>query len=77
MFPESAADAAAVNPKGIKTLLTNGLIKFLIKGSPAFNGPCSPPRNPPDFRISLDNLISVDKLFAKALRRFATCLPIS
>ena len=81
MFPESAADAAAVNPKGIKTLLTNGLIKFLIKGSPAFNGPCSPPRNPPDCIVVdnwvFDNLISVDKLFAKALRRFATCLPIS
>ena len=26
----SAADAAAVNPKGIKTLLANGLITFLL-----------------------------------------------
>ena len=28
--PASAADAAAVNPKGIKTLLANGLITFLL-----------------------------------------------
>ena len=27
-IPASAADAAAVNPKGIKTLLANGLITF-------------------------------------------------
>ena len=29
MYSCSAADAAAVNPKGIKTLLPNGLITFL------------------------------------------------
>ena len=29
-IPASAADAAAVNPKGIKTLLANGLITFFI-----------------------------------------------
>ena len=29
-IPESAADAAAVNPKGIKTLLANNLITFLL-----------------------------------------------
>ena len=29
-IPASAADAAAVNPKGIKTLLANGLITFLL-----------------------------------------------
>ena len=29
-IPASAADAAAVNPDGIKTLLDNGLIKFLL-----------------------------------------------
>ena len=27
-IPESAVDAVPVNPKGIKTLLANGLIKF-------------------------------------------------
>ena len=44
-----AADAAAVNPNGIKTLLANGLITFFISGNPVFNnGPRSLPRNPPD-----------------------------
>ena len=33
-IPASAADAAAVNPKGTKTLLANGLITFFIKGNP-------------------------------------------
>ena len=48
-IPASAADAAVVNPKGIKTLLANGLITFFIKGNPVFsNGPRSLPRNPPD-----------------------------
>ena len=44
-IPASAADAAAVNPNGIKTLLAHGLITFFINGNPVFsNGP----RNPPD-----------------------------
>ena len=33
-IPASAADAAAVNPKGNKTLLANGLITFFINGNP-------------------------------------------
>ena len=33
-IPTSAADAAAVNPRGIKTLLANGLITFFINGNP-------------------------------------------
>ena len=33
---ESAADAAAVNPNGIKKLLSNGLIPFFINGNPFF-----------------------------------------
>ena len=46
---ESVADAAAVNPNGIKTLLVNGLSTFLIKGNPFFsNSPKSLPKNPPD-----------------------------
>ena len=46
-IPASAADAAAVNPNGIKTLLANGLITFFINGKPVFNnGPRSLPRNP-------------------------------
>ena len=48
-IPASAADAAAINPKGIKTLLVNGLITSFINGNPVFsNGPRSLPRNPPD-----------------------------
>ena len=48
-IPASTADAAAVNPKGIKILLANDLITFFISGNPAFsNGPRSLPRKPPD-----------------------------
>ena len=40
----SVADAAAVNPNGIKTLLANRLSTFPIKCKPVFcNGPKSPP----------------------------------
>ena len=47
-IPASAADAA-VNPKGIKTLLVNGLVTFFINGNPLFsNGPKSLPRIPAD-----------------------------
>ena len=45
----SIADAAAVNPNGIKTLLTNRFNTFFIKGNPVFsNGSKSLPKNPPD-----------------------------
>ena len=48
----SVDDAAAVNRKGIKKNLANGLITFFIKGNPAFNnGPKSPPRNPPVYQL--------------------------
>ena len=48
-IPASAADAAAVKPNGVKTLLASGLITFFINGNPAFsNGPRSQPRNTPD-----------------------------
>ena len=58
-------DAAAVNPERIKTLLTNGLITFDIKGNPVFsNGSSNPTRNPPDCIILnnwiFDNLASAD-----------------
>ena len=43
-IPASAADATAVNPNGIKTLLANGLITFFINGNPVFN---NGPRNLP------------------------------
>ena len=45
-IPSSAADVAAVNPKGIKTLLANGLITFFINHNPVFNnGPSKLPKN--------------------------------
>ena len=48
-IPASAADAAAVSPKGIKILLDNGLITFFINRNPLFNnGPSDLPKNPPD-----------------------------
>ena len=81
-IPASTADAVAVNPKGIKKLLANVLITFFINGNPVFsNGPSNQRRNPPDC-IILDNwvfdkLISVDKWFAKTLRRFATCILVN
>ena len=33
-IPASAADAAAVDPQGIKMLLANGLITFFINDNP-------------------------------------------
>ena len=48
-IPASAADAAAVNPKGTKTLLANGLITFFINGNLVFSdGQSNLRRNPPD-----------------------------
>ena len=47
-----SADAALVNPNGIKTLLANGYRKFFIKGRLVFkNGPRGLPKNPPDCTI--------------------------
>ena len=81
-IPLSAADAATINPNGIKTLLANDLITIFIKDNPVFsNGPSNLPRNPPDCIIldnwAFDNLISVDERFAKALRRLKTCLLVN
>ena len=78
-IPASAADAAAVKPIGIKTLLANGLITVFRNSNPVFsNGPRSLATNPHDCTILNNsvfyNLISVAELFAKDLRRFATCL---
>ena len=48
----TAAAAAAVNPKGIKTLLVNGLITLFINGNPVFSsGANNLPKNPPDWII--------------------------
>ena len=81
-IPASAADAATVNPNGIKTLLANDLTTFFMNGSPLFNnGPRSLPRNPPDFMILdnwvFDNLMPVGQLFVKTLQKFATCLLVN
>ena len=44
----SADTAAAVNPNGIKTFLTNGLSTFTTKSNPDFrNGPTNLRRNNP------------------------------
>ena len=54
-IPASAADAVGVSPKGINTLLVNGVITFFINGNPVFNkGPSNLPKNPPDC-IIFDN----------------------
>ena len=75
----SAANVSAVNPNGVKTLLANELITFVINCNPVFNiGPRNIPRNTPDCIILnnwvFDSIISVDELIAKALQRFATYL---
>ena len=45
----SVANAAVINPNGVKTLLANGLSTFSIKGNPVFsNRPKSLPKNPTD-----------------------------
>ena len=80
--PASAADAAAVNPKEINTLLANAVITFFISGNPVFNkGPSNLPKNPPDCIIFdnwvFENLMSTDKLLANALRMLETCLFVS
>ena len=81
-IPASAADAAAVNPKGIKTLLANDLITSFINCNPVFsNGPSNLLRNPPDWiifdNLVFDNFISADEWFAKDLQRFETCLSVN
>ena len=54
-IPASAAAAAAVNPKGIKTLLANGLTTSFLNGNLVFsNGPSNLPKSPPGC-IILDN----------------------
>ena len=81
-MPESAADAAAVSPKGINTLLANGVITFFINGNPVFNkGPSNLPKNPPDCIIFdnwvFENLILTDELLENALRMLETCLSVN
>ena len=75
----SVADAAAVNPNGIKTILAHGLSTFFIKGKAVFsNGPKSPPKNPLDCPILynwiFDDFILADESFLKALESLKTCV---
>ena len=69
----SVADAYAINTNGIKTVLSNVLSRFPIKGNPVFsNGPKSLPKNPPDCPILynwvFDSFILADEPFEKAFR---------
>ena len=78
----SDADAAAVNPDGIKTLLANGLRTFPIKGNRVFsNGRKSLPKNLLDCTILcnwvFDDFILAKKLSAKALRSFENCVLVN
>ena len=75
---ESAADATAVNTNGIKTLLANAFITFIINSKPTFiDGPRRLPRNSPYCIILsscvFDNFTLTDELFPKALQRHKTC----
>ena len=77
-IPVSAADAAAVNSKGINILLANGLITFDNKGNSVFSyGPKNLPKILPDCIILdnwvFDNLILADEL----LERFETCVLVN
>ena len=88
VFPEPnislciPASAAAVNPKGIKTLVANGLIAFFINGNRVFNnnGPSNLPKNPPDWTIleirALESLKSVDVLLLKVFLTLIFCLDV-
>ena len=76
------ADAAAVNPNGIKTFLANGFSTFLIKGNLVFdNDPKSLPKSPPNCPILcnwvFDDFILAEQLFAKALRSLETCVLVN
>ena len=78
----SVADAAVVNPNGIKTLLANGLSTFPIKSNPVFsNDPKGLLKNPTDFPILcnwvFDIYVLAKKSFAKALRSFETCVLVN
>ena len=78
----AAAAAAAVNHKGTKTSLANGLSTFPIKGKPVFSYcPRSLPRNPLNC-IILDNwvfknFILADYLFAKASQILEACVLVN
>ena len=58
-IPESAAEAAVINPNGTNTLLANGWSTFFIHGKPTFsNDPKNPPWNPPNCIIEFLIILS-------------------
>ena len=61
-IPASAPDAAAVSPKGINTLLANGIITLFINGNPVFN------KGPKDQVIYLKILLTVSFLIIELLK---------
>ena len=78
----SAADAAAINPKGIKTILANGLIIIYINGNPVFdNRPSNLPKNPPDWTIlevsALQSFKSIDILLLNTFLTFVFRLVVN
>ena len=78
----SVADVTAVNPKGTKMLLANGLSTFPINGKPSFiKVPKILPENSPyctilDSWVFEKNLLAV-KSFLKALQIFQTCVLVN
>ena len=78
----SAADAAAINPKGIETILANGLIIIYINGNPVFdNRPSNLPKNPPDWTIlevsALQSFKSIDILLLNTFLTFVFRLVVN
>ena len=82
----SLADAAAVNPNGIKTLLAYSLNYFPIKGNSVLVMVLRIlirilPKNPPDCTILgywvFESFILADEPFAKALRIFEICVLVN
>ena len=76
------ADSAAVNPNGIKTLLSNGLSTFPIKGNPVFSkGHEILPKNPPDCPILgnwvFGSFILANEPFARALWSLESCILVN
>ena len=78
----SVADAASVNPNGIKMLLANVVSTFFIKDNLVFiNDPKILPKNPLDCPILckwvLDSFILAKEAFAKDFRSFETCVLVN
>ena len=78
----SVADAAAIDPNGIETLLGNGLSTFPINDNPVFsNGLKRLPKNLPNCTILcnwvFDDFILADEPFAKVLQSFETWILVN